>query len=72
MSDMRPDVSAGPMERSFIPARSPVVNFVLSGRAAGFLFDCAPAIVAKVTRKMTTSLFMRVVREEAEKMAGRI
>ncbi|MEO8578388.1 MAG: hypothetical protein ABI556_16880, partial [Gemmatimonadales bacterium] len=45
-SDTRPDVSAGPIERSLSPDRRPVVNFELSGGAAGSLFavfDCAPA-----------------------------
>src|SRR6478672_6474879 len=48
ISATRPDVSAGPIERSVRPDSKPVVNLLLSGGAAGFLllvFDCASAIV---------------------------
>src|SRR6476619_3931413 len=58
-SDTRPDVSAGPMERSLRPASKPVVNFELSGGAAGF-FDWAPAIVDPATNAMTIRIRIRV------------
>src|SRR5690554_2337049 len=45
MSEMRPEVSAGPIERSFRPDRSPEVNFEVSGVADGF-FVWAPAMEA--------------------------
>src|SRR5688500_4302402 len=51
MSEIRPDVSAGPIERSFRPASKPVVSFVLSGGAAGFLFDWAFASGATAIRR---------------------
>src|SRR5215212_4755268 len=63
MSAMRPDVSAGPMERSFNPERRPVVNFELSGGAAGFLlfvFDCAGAITGITARRTMATARMRI------------
>ena len=60
-SDTLPDVRAGPMLRSFSPESSPVVNFELSGGAAGF-FDCAPAIVEIETNAMTMKVRMLTFR----------
>src|SRR5688572_8242408 len=39
MSEMRPEVSAGPIDRSFSPDSSPALNLELSGGAAGRLLS---------------------------------
>ena len=55
MSDTRPDVNEGPIERSVRPESNPVVNFELSGGVGGFLFDvldCAPATPDTASRKI--------------------
>jgi hypothetical protein len=68
MSATRPDVSAGPIDRSFNPESRPVVNFELSGRAAADLlvvFDCASATVDATTRRMIPRVRIRTVGERS-------
>src|SRR5215213_5427781 len=60
-SDTRPDVSAGPMERSLSPARDPVFDLALSGFAAGSLlpvFCWAPAAADAMTRSVAARMRM--------------
>src|SRR5512141_2881410 len=64
ISATRPDVSAGPIERSLRPESRPVVNFVLSGGAAGRLlavFDCAFPTVDAAARRMIARVRMLTV-----------
>lgn len=62
MSETRPEVSAGPIERSFSPESKPGVNLELSGGAAGRLlvvFDCALAMVDAKRRRVSARVRMR-------------
>src|SRR6476619_5863636 len=74
MSATRPDVSAGPIERSARPDSKPVVNLLLSGAAGCFLlfvFDCASAMVDEPISRMIARVRMSG-RSEFEMSGGKI